>query len=432
MCVQAMSRLPASETWLGKTFDLVGAYRQCAIKPSSQRFAHIVVQEPGTSKLYAFRMRALPFGSIRSVHSFLRVSHSLWYILVKEFWLLTTNYFDDFVSIATATEASAVQACMHMFFKMLGWRFAESGDKAPDFAQVFQALGVTVNVSAMESKLVTIGNTESRRLELMKSVDEVLQNKRLSKIEALRLRGRLQFAAGNVLGRIAKSALATITAHAYFGNSAQLGDNACLALRLHRHLLDDGRPRELRWACCHVWFIQTDSCYEQLGDQAFSGIGVVLFDPSGKPVRFFSERLNDQILLDLNPSKKMTVIFECEFFALLCAIMAWSRLMSGSTVFYTDNNAVRDCLISCSTGNFVAKRMLIAVFALECLEQFTPWYAPVPTGSHMADAPSRLNVEPMLQLGVVQDKLDVSNLWARHLALAATWGEEQAQRQAHR
>ena len=115
MRVQAMSRLPATESGVGCTFDLVGAYRQCAVKPSSQPFAHIVVQAPGTAELYAFRMRALPFGSIRSVHSFLRVSHSLWYILVKEFLLMTTNYLNNFVSLATTTEASAVQACMRLF-----------------------------------------------------------------------------------------------------------------------------------------------------------------------------------------------------------------------------------------------------------------------------------------------------------------------------
>ena len=188
----------------------------------------------------------------------------------------------------------------------------------------------------------------------------------------------------------------------------------------------DGRPRELRPACCDVWFIQTDSCYEQLGDHAFSGIGAVLFNPAGKPVRFFSERLTPQILLDVNPSNKKTIIFECELFALLCSIMVGSNLMGGSTVFYTDNNAVRDCLISCSAGNVIARRMLVAVLALESTEQFTAWYARVPTDSNMADDPSRLKTDRMLQLGVLQDKLDVAELWERHLALATAWGEEQA------
>ena len=51
MCVQVMSQLPCSEQRLGRTFDLVRAYRQSAVKPSSQKFAYIVTQKPGTSEL---------------------------------------------------------------------------------------------------------------------------------------------------------------------------------------------------------------------------------------------------------------------------------------------------------------------------------------------------------------------------------------------
>ena len=64
-----MTQLKGDE-WLGRTFDLVGAVPQ-AIHPDSR--SHIVVRKPGTSQLFAFRMRALPFGAIRSVHAFLRV-----------------------------------------------------------------------------------------------------------------------------------------------------------------------------------------------------------------------------------------------------------------------------------------------------------------------------------------------------------------------
>ena len=54
-------------------------------KSSFEEVCTYVVQKPGASELFAFRMLALPFGAVKSVHSFLRVSHSLWFILVKEF-----------------------------------------------------------------------------------------------------------------------------------------------------------------------------------------------------------------------------------------------------------------------------------------------------------------------------------------------------------
>ena len=97
-----------------------------------------------------------------------------------------------------------------MFFKLVGWDFAESGARPPDFAEMFQALGVVINVSALQNVLVTISNTESRRNELIQSLLEILKERRLTRHEALKLRGRLQFAAGNIFGRVAKRALSVV------------------------------------------------------------------------------------------------------------------------------------------------------------------------------------------------------------------------------
>ena len=64
-----------------------------------------------------------------SAHSFLRIAHSLWAILVSIFEVFISNYFDYFVAIATASETQSVTAAVTSTFKMLGWIFAETGDK---------------------------------------------------------------------------------------------------------------------------------------------------------------------------------------------------------------------------------------------------------------------------------------------------------------
>ena len=289
MCIEVMTEAPYNGRWVGRTFDLVGAYRQCAISPGSRKFSHIVVQKPGTSEIFAFRMLALPFGAVKSVHTFLRISHSLWFILVREFLVLTTNYFDDFVSISPEVESSHIQSCVQMFFRLLGWSFAEQGDKAPDFSEVFHALGVTVNVSELHGNLVTVGNTESRRRELITFLEGVLKTKQLQKTEALKLRGRLQFASGNVFGRIAKSCLSTVTAHAYHSRTHEIDDRTTLALTLQMQILLDGRPRELKPATSDVLFIQTDACFDHVDGAVFAGIGAVVFAPCGKPLKYFQQ-----------------------------------------------------------------------------------------------------------------------------------------------
>ena len=58
--------------------------------------------------------------------------------------MLATNYFAVFVILAEDTEAPAVTACVHMFFKLVGWAFAAEGPKAPNFAALFTALEVTI------------------------------------------------------------------------------------------------------------------------------------------------------------------------------------------------------------------------------------------------------------------------------------------------
>ena len=131
MCVNLMGAISDDTPWVGRTFDLIGAYRQCAINPNSKQFSYIVAQRPSSLELVCFRMKALPFGAVRSVHGFLRVAHSLWYLLTCEFKVLLTNYFDDFVAVAPESESTAITSCVNMFFKLLGWAFSESGDKAP-------------------------------------------------------------------------------------------------------------------------------------------------------------------------------------------------------------------------------------------------------------------------------------------------------------
>ena len=424
LCVFVMSSSSRSRRWLVRTFDLTGAYRQCAVHPSSKPYAHIAVRHPLTREIHAFRMRALPFGAVKSVHAFLRASASLWFLLVKEFLVLATNYFDDFVTLAEDTEASAVTACVHMFFKLVGWAFAAEGPKAPDFAELFTALGVTINVGCLHTGLVTVGNTESRREELLKVLDELLTSRKLTKPEALRLRGRLQFAAGHVFGRVAKSALAAVTAHAYDGGSSMLNNQALLALSLHKRILESGRPRELRPTCNESWYIQTDACYEPEGDYVLAGIGGVLFAPDGKPVAFFSQQLNQQMIAALNPGSRKTAIFECEFFALFCAMLLWGSSASSALVLYTDNNAVRDAMISCHTTNAVAKKILVAVLSLETELQLAPWFARVPTDSNLADHPSRLEVELLLKMGAQRHELCAEECWDVLLSRAGTWGDD--------
>lgn len=111
---------------------------------------------------------------------------------------------------------------VHAFFHILGWTFAEAGSKAIDFDGVRKALGVTIDVSLMHQGRVLVDNTESRKRELGEFIDTIVNTKKLNSADALKLRGRMQFTAGQLSGRVAKTCLAKVTNHAYRSGKAQM------------------------------------------------------------------------------------------------------------------------------------------------------------------------------------------------------------------
>ena len=234
-----------------------------------------------------FKKRALPFGSVRSVHAFLRVAHSLWAIATSEFLVPWTSYFDDFVTFSDSNEQVSVDGSVRFMLKPLRWRFAESGDKAPPFSGRVRALGVSIDVSSMGEGKVLIDNTSNRKLEISSLISSVTEGGRLPRADALRLRGRLQFASGQLFGRLAKKALSIVTGHAYSSKNATLDVETISALKLYLSCFESQRPRAVHRSTSQVFFIFTDVCFEPDSPSVKAGIGAVLAGASGKIMHSF-------------------------------------------------------------------------------------------------------------------------------------------------
>ena len=112
----------------------------------------------------------------------------------------------------------------------------------------------------------------------------------------------------------------------------------------------------------------------------------MLADASGKLTHFFSVVLQHDLVNDINKSGRKTVIFELELFANLCAVICWRQFVtSSSIVIFTDNDAVRDCLISCNTSSGNARPILDLHLKVEYEASFNAWMSRVPTDSKIAD-----------------------------------------------
>ena len=134
------------------------------------------------------------------------------------------------------------------------------------------------------------------------------------------------------------------------------------------------------------------------------GIGCVLVNPSGTPVRFMQEVPDEVLLKALGHREKGTIIFEAEMFALLLALRRWRLHFSGrQLVAYVDNDAVR-CAVASSSGHHgIARKMIREINDIEEKSGALLWIARVPTKSNISDDPSRGDSTTLQSLQAIRD-----------------------------
>ena len=384
----------------GRSFDLKSAYKQLAIAESSLQFAFVAIYNPYKKKAEVYQLLATPFGATRSVYSFLRISHALWYTGVKALKIMWSVFFDDYVVFSQDCHVKNTEVTVELLFKLLGWKFATDGEKATIFDDEFSALGVRVNLTKAHFGKVSFVNTEKRVKELSGAIGEIIKKGKLTLLESQKLRGRMQFADGQVFGRLGKLCMKAITNHAFKTRSDKLEKPTVDALKRFVIFLEHADPRSLELASDSVWTIYTDACYEPQRSSWICGLGGVLVNPIGKKVAFFSLELSAAHRQALGTDFKKTVIFEAELLAMVLAFSIWKSVFgSASVICFVDNNSARDVAISGCGRNSVACILVEFLLKLEMAANVTPWYARVPTPSNIADDPSRGVTQALTESG---------------------------------
>ena len=201
----------------------------------------------------------------------------------------------------------------------------------------------------------------------------------------------------------ARKSLSVVTQHAYHSEPAALSPSATSALRRFKDMLVASAPGSISTRSSGTWFIFTGASHEFQTDKPCAGIGAVLVDAWGKKQRFFSKELGAALLEEINVSHR---IFEGEFFAVLCALQVWCNSLSGcDVVLHTDNDAARNCFMSCHTDSLSTQKILEACITIEANSGSNIWITWVPTESNLVDDPSRLHTANLLQCGCFEDKI---------------------------
>ena len=253
-------------------------------------------------------------------------------------------------------------------------------------------------------------NTERRVSEIKSFIEKVLASGQLPHHEALRLRGRCQFADSQVFGRTGKKCLSLITAHA-FGLNEFISHELRTELQRFALRLETEAPRLIKLVEGGAWRVYTDASYEPGAECSFCGLGGVLVDPKGSPQKFFSFVLSESQKSFLGEKASSQIIFPAEMLALVIAMEVWSEDLRGSpTIFFVDNNGVRDAAISGNVKSSVARRMLETLLQKEYELSLVPWYARVPSPANPADEPSRVECGRLHLMGTELRKAEVANL----------------------
>eukprot|EP00435_Cladocopium_sp_Y103_P073792 s107_g45.t1 len=390
-----------------KCWDLSDAYKQLPL--SDHAFTHdsfLVVYDPELPGPSIYQQKVLPFGSIASVTSFLRLSLALWKLGTELLSITWSSYFDDFLSLAEDGLDKHTDMVISFLFSTLGWKLAS--EKLVDFNSVCKVLGVQLDLGEVRLGVAALANTQERVAELVADLEQVLLSGVLSRKDGERLRGRLQFASGQIFGRSMRNHLKIMSDHIQSGRKVMSSVTA-EALRAIKAKVAENVPRRVSGRLSDHVHVYVDASFESTG---YSGVGGVIYSSEGKCLGCFSEQVDASLMGLILKEGQETAIQELEALAVLVAVSCMREALTGfRVVLFSDSESVRGAFLKAWSGNQNSSKVLLEIFRIEEEEQSQFWIERVPSQSNPADPLSRQEMSSFA--GVARTRCDIKQLWQK-------------------
>ena len=379
---------------VAKTYDLKSAYRQVPIRQDHLCFSYFCIYNCESGKAEIYQLLTLPFGATHSVYSFLRLARMLYTICTRQLFLLTTNFYDDYILASLPNSVESAKNSMELVFLLTGWNFDRDGKKATSFGSVCKALGVQFDLASSGERILAVCNTEQRIQDLTAMLSSTIEAGELCKQDALVLRGKLGFADSFLHGRLGLLVLKQLAEHAY-GRTSKLSHELSLGLLVMKQRLELAIPRIVSARAVRQWVAFTDAAFEpELGT---GGIGAALFDDEYTCVGWFGFPLSLEQCKLFGANLKQTIIYELELTAAILALDFWAETMrDGLQICYGDNDSARFSLIRGSCLRQHATALMRYHLEREAFNNLSTWHARVPTEANVSDYPSRAVPHPLL------------------------------------
>lgn len=399
---------PLHKDWLasgGKclltTLDLKDAYKQFGIHKQDRNKAVVTLKSTSSHGVCHYIMNCLPFGAVSSVHNFNRVARLIWglgVVLLKLPWL---NYYDDYPMVSPAAISVSTMSAAKSFLHLLGFKFSEA--KLSPFGGEAEILGVVVDSNRCDKGEIRYRMKESRREDILNELYNICNARVVIPAALPSSLGRIQFAEGQLHGRVGKLAMADIRELGL--NSKQqvtVGGLQLQAFELLKSRFEENKERCLQVSSPGApVVIFTDGSFEPdtLEHSGEKGVGGVMLRHGHKP-EVFGCKVPTELLQRWHAAGKQHLIGQIELYGVLLAKHTWSRELSNRrSFFFIDNWGVLDCVIPGSSKDLTWREMLLKMEALDSEYPSLMWAARVPSESNLADPPSRGHMEGLEFLG---------------------------------
>jgi len=280
---------------------------------------------------------------------------------------------------------------MEALFRMLGIWFAGSGDKAPPFNGIFKTLGLLISFEQFDAGFFQLEHTESRRHEVLQTLENLISLDQCTTKELERLHGRLIWFNSFCFGRTLNMLIRYLLGFAH--TASRMIAVHGLLLRTLSDLKDQlatVKPVQVHRDINKTRIIFTDGSFEPSSSNP-AAVGAVLVSPSGVVTEFFGEWVHKQIVDQLLVASSHP-IYELEVLPILLAATIWGPYIANSlVVVFLDNEAARSAYIQGTAATEAGRTLLKQFTALEAAHNFFPWFGRVPTASNPADPPSRMS-----------------------------------------
>ena len=297
----------------------------------------------------------------------------------------TRCYFDDFPSIQPACLARSIQLSAETILRILGWKFAESGDKSPDYAEVFHALGSQIDLSGFAMPLsrpsslrFTVGNKPGRAKFICSLLDSLCKADAATRRDLSVIRGHLNFASGLYVLRAAGNLLSS----ALLKSRWRIDGVVRGVAEKIKSLVSCKPPRTVSCSTSEgPILIFTDSAFHD----ELATMGAAVFFPSGETLVYDGEIAASTVKAWQSLAGKQ-IISQAELAALLSIQHSLASRLSGKRVIYfIDNEAARFSAIKgVSTSStmmqlaqaFHSAEADIGYYPWKCVETFYPRQSP--------------------------------------------------------